>query len=730
MNAVSKAQYPAVKYSQTQLGGVAVGNSALGTGAFQPGGLDLVTPTLRLQPGVLRDVINFECAQNGGYRRIDGYERFDGQFPPSSAAFTVVQLSGGASSTNFTADFNSDFQVAAFSTTTPVLGSGVIQDVTGATGVIVAFAIDPEPYLVLTRVTGTFDERSAVRTSPGGVFIGQAVPLTVALSLKQAAIYKALAADIYRALIHEVPGSGPVRGVVGMVFDGVDQVFAFRDDAGATSVGLWKATAAGWTQVPFGSLISFTAGSGGAPPPEGAILTQGGVTATIQRVMWQSGAWAGSAVGDFVVTDASGAFLTGTATVSGGFSFTLSGPQAPISLLPGGRFEFAKANFAGQAATRRIYGVDGVNPAWEFDGTTFAPIRTGAAIDNPAHVAYHKNYLFLGLGSSILHCAAGLPFQWSSLDGGGEIATGDVVNGMITLPGDQTTAALAVLLRGSFSVLYGTNPTDFNFIGFSTGVGAQKYSVQNMFDLFILDDLGVIALKTSLNFGNFEPATLTKNILPFIQRQRGHLLASSVNREKSQYRLYFSDGYVLYVSILNQEYLGATLIRYSHAMFCTDTTNQTSQIEATYAGGTDGYVYHLDIGTSLDGDPIEAFFSTTWDVARSPRILKRYRATSIEFQGDGYAEVRFGYQLGYGSDQIAQPPDVNTVLNLTSIAAWDTFTWDIFVWDGASLLPTDLDMTGTAENVRFQISSGTTWIEPYTVNSIIYHYSMRRGMRV
>jgi hypothetical protein len=111
-------------------------------------------------------------------------------------------------------------------------------------------------------------------------------------------------------------------------------------------------------------------------------------------------------------------------------------------------------------------------------------------------------------------------------------------------------------------------------------------------------------------------------------------------------------------------------------------------------------------------------------------VLKRYRALSIEFQGAGYAETRFGYQLGYGSSQIAQLPDIDAILRLTGISVWDTFIWDNFIWDGADLLPTDLDLTGTAENIRFQVSSGTNYIEPYTVNSFIYHYSMRRGLRV
>jgi hypothetical protein len=108
---------------------------------------------------------------------------------------------------------------------------------------------------------------------------------------------------------------------------------------------------AGWVQVPFYNTVSFTngggpqtlaPGSGGQTivagqievvdgtltvenaagitvqgeldvsddqplPMDGDTLTQGAVTATIQRVMWQSGSWTGgTAAGQFVVTNPSG----------------------------------------------------------------------------------------------------------------------------------------------------------------------------------------------------------------------------------------------------------------------------------------------------------------------------------------------------------------------------------------------------------------------------------------
>lgn len=722
MNAVAKQQWPKVQYTQTSLGG---GTNAQGV-SF-PGGLDLTTPSLRLQPGALRDVLNFECAQFGGYARVEGYERIDGHAAPSAATYTIVQIGGPA---DFTSDFTSDFTIAPTTfTNVPSVGQVVTQAVTGATGTIIGVVVSPVAYIAVTAVTGIFDNANLLST-PGPIAVGSAVAQTVSLTAKTKAIYAAAAADVYRALIGKVPGSGSILGVVAMAFAGVDQLYAFRANAGATAALLYKASPAGWVLVPYYNLVAFT-GGGTAVPLDGDTLTQGGVTATIKRVMWQAGAWAGSAVGQFVVTaPAGGNFAAGAATTTSGATVTLAGVQTAITMAAGGRFEFEKANFSGQLITRRIYGCDGVNPCFEFDGETLAPIRTGLTLDRPSHIRFHKNFLFIAQDASLLYCAAGNPFKWSAVDGAGEIATGDTITGMITLPGSQTTATLGVYLHTNTAFLYGTDPTTFNFVAFNTGIGAVPYSLQNLFDTYFLDDLGVITLKTTLNYGNFLPTTLTKNILPFIARERGNLTASAISREKSQYRLFFGDGYALYATILNQQYLGSGLVLFPDVITCVDSTKLTTDDEASYAGSASGYVYQLDVGTSFDGAAIPAYFVTAWDAVRSPRILKRFRAASIEVQGDSYAEIQYGWQLGYNSDQLAQLPSITLPLNVGSVPHWDSFVWDAFVFDGTGLTPTDIDETGTAENVRVTIGSGTNYIASYTVNSIVHHFSMRRGMRV
>jgi hypothetical protein len=648
----------------------------------------------------------------------------DGRPSPSAATYTIIQVVGvnDFGGPDFGGDFGGLLSV-------PTVGQVVTQNASGATGTIIAVVTGPVAYIVVTEVTGVFDTFNLLFT-PGPVNIGNAAAQTVSIDAKTRAIYTAAAADVYRALILAVPGSGSILGVVAMAFLGVDHLYAFRANPGNTAVLLYKASPAGWVLVPYYNLVAFTAG-GTAVPLDGDVLTQGGVTATIKRVMWQSGAWAGSAVGQFVVTNpAGGNFTAGAAHTTSGATLTLSGAQTPITMAAGGRFSFEKANFSGQLITRRIYGCDGVNPCFEFDGDTLAPISTGLSPDRPSHIRFHKNFLFVAQEASILFPAAGNPFKWSSVDGAGEIATGDTVTGMITLPGSQTTATLGVFLRTNTAFLYGTDPTTFNFVTFNTGIGAVPYSIQNLFDTFFLDDLGVVTLKTTLNWGNFLPTTLTKNILPFIARERGNLAASSVNRAKSQYRLFFNDGYALYCTILNQQYLGSGLVFYPATITCVDTNKLVTDAEVTYAGGADGNVYQLDVGTSFDGAVIGAFFVTAWDPVKSPRILKRFRAASIEVQGDSYAEIQYGYQIGYNSDQLAQLPAVLLPINLGDVPHWDSFVWDEFVWDGSGLTPTDIDETGTAENIRVTITSGTNFIEAYTVNSIIHHYSMRRGMRV
>ena len=665
------------------------------------GGLDQITPTLSLPSGFVKDSVNFECAVTGGYGRIAGYERLDGRSKPSNATYQIIQV------TSFV--------------NTPTTGQTLTGDTSGATGVIIALGSN---YIAVTKVTGVFSATEVVKV--GLTTIGTCEMPSVSISSLLDAQYTNLAADVYRNDIQPVPGSGPIRDV----FTYNDEHYALRDNVGGTAVDLYKATPTGWSQITFFNEVVFSAGNV-AEPADGETLTQGGVTATVKRCMTSSGAWTGSAQGRLVVTNPSGGnFAAGAATLSGGGTVTLAGAQTAITLTPGGKFVFDFGNFYGSASTIRMYGADGVNNGIEFDGTTLCKIRTGSTDDRPKYVSVHKNHLFWAIRSSLVHSAPGLPYNYDATVFAGEIAVGDTITGLLVQPGAQTTAALAVLCRNLIALLYGTGSNDWNLATYNQGVGALDYTAQNMSQSFFLDDCGVMSLATSLNYGNFEHSSLTNNIKTLIVDKRSKVACSVVNREKSQYRLFFNDGYGLYITIVNGQLMGSMPVYTADTFYSAYEGELSNGNEVALLGSEDsGYVYESDVGSSFDGGAIDAFFNLNWNFANSPRIRKRFRRASLEMQGSHFADIGFGYQISYGTDYVEQPGIKTYESSFSGTPRWDNFTWDNFIWDGRTLTPTECEMVGTGENVQFVLTCSTDYIMPFVINSVIYHYSPRRAMR-
>lgn len=698
-------------------------------------GLDQITPTLSLAGGVLKFALNFECGVTGGYTRVGGYERFDGQPSPAdnSNLFTVIEfdvdyLLDGDGEQILDGDGEPIWQSP---TAEPEVGDAIVSS-GGAAGVV-AYIID-DGRVAVCQVTGTFTAGHTVDYGHGGAALTSA-DLGPA-NAKQWAQIKNAVADIYRADITAVPGSGPVRGVVELN----DVVYAFRDNVGATAVDVYKSSTSGWTQVPLLFTVSFTGGSTAAPA-EGVTLTQGGVTATIRRVCHRTGTFAGgTAVGEMIISaPAGGNFAAGAATYSGG-SVTLSGAQTAVTLPAGGTYEFYIHNFAGQAYTTRIYGANGVGKGFEFDGTYLVPITTGAAVDTPTHVCAWNNFLVFAMGSSLMGSVPGQPYNWQGTSGAWEIATGDTVTGIIPMPGGETTPTLGVTSRDNTSILYGSSTSDFKLVQFNTGAGAVPYSLQNMAQTLMFDDRGAVALRATLDYGNFTSSTLTNRILPFVKQKIGKLVASTLCRNKSQYRVFFNDGYGLYISMPNGKLSGCMPVYFPMIVHCAfEGKRQGSDV--MYVGATDGFVYQLDKGTSCDGEAMDYLIQLTYASQKSPRVHKRYRKAAVEVYADAasYAEFYFNHILGYASQEYSQSSefnynkffmsDVRGYQKFLQDARWDTLTWDQFFYDISGLAPVECQMDGTAENVAMIFYGSSDYVGEFTINSILLHYSLRRMMR-
>jgi hypothetical protein len=71
-------------------------NQKVDTDSFAlDGGLNLVDPPLHMPDGMLLAATNYELLPRGGYRRIDGFERSDGQARPSDASYWILYFDTG-----------------------------------------------------------------------------------------------------------------------------------------------------------------------------------------------------------------------------------------------------------------------------------------------------------------------------------------------------------------------------------------------------------------------------------------------------------------------------------------------------------------------------------------------------------------------------------------------------------------------------------------------------------
>lgn len=244
----------------------------------------------------------------------------------------------------------------------------------------------------------------------------------------------------------------------------------------------------------------------------------------------------------------------------------------------------------------------------------------------------------------------------------------------------------------------------------------------------MLDDRGLTSLQTTANYGNFADSTFSQRIQKWLAGQRTKVADSCVCRDKNQYRLFFTDGYGVYVTMDGKKVRGIMPVLFPDIVRSMWTAEKNDGTEVMFFGASDGFVYQMERGTSFDGDAIDHFLYLVFNPSRSPRIKKHYRALELEIQGETYAAFSVGHQLGYGSEITVQrePQEISQGF---SVSMWDVFTWDNFMWDGNSLAPARMKLGGRAVNISLMFTGSSDYIDSFTVSGALLDYSMGRGRR-
>lgn len=748
------------------------------------GGLDLMTPAITIDPGKCFDAQNYEPQITGGYRRIDGYERFDGHQSPSSGQYALIIIAQ----------------------TGPI---SIGATLTGQTSGASCRVLQLTPSFIVSRLSGIFLLGENL-LSPGVVGSITSLPqVGAAPASSDDANYTLLAANDLRLDISAVPGSGTIRGV--KLYK--NKVYAFRDNLLATAGLMYVATSTGWSPISFGSelqlttlvksgVVTITSAAPGvvtwsahgmvngqpvqlsstALLPTGlaanftyyviaattntfelsatlagtAITTTStgtgtisctasgnniyagntvtgvtsGATALVSAALLRTGSWTTNLVGNLVLTSIVGTFNASEILTIGGLMYASTSSTAiPIVRMPGGKMEFCNINFTGSATGQKMYGVDGINPAFEFDGANYVPLHTGSVPDAPSHVINFKEMLLLAISGNLIIGAIGNPYNYDAINGAGDIGVGDLITGFVPNGGTYITGStMSIFTERHLYTMYGSSTANFNLITSIWDMGFAPFTMQAVSnDTYGWTSRGIQALITTLTFGDFSYNSISHEIQSLVNAKQGMAIASNSLHAKDQYRVYFSDGTALAFGLTGGKPNGIMPLNYVIPVSCICTDNLLNGgIEVTYFGSTNGFVYQDSIGTSQDGASIEAWIRLAFNDTKSPRIRKRYRRAVFEGVVSSYTLLNISYDIGYGSPDVqTSAPSADVQINGGG-GYWDQFTWSEFTWDSQVVATPQISLEGTEKNISFLIYSNYAQCQSHTMQGVTVCYSPRR----
>ena len=706
------------------------------------GGLDVATAALSIAPGKLITCVNFEPWFSGGYRRIDGYERFDGRPRPHQQIFY-------------------GFDVVSIGSM--MVGDTLTGDSSGATGLVIGISGNS---VAVTKTTGTFTTDETLNTSAytiDGVIVARLAPDQ---DTEDAFILATW--DEYRDDIAVVPGSGVARGVWRKRAD----TYAVRDNVGATAGVLHIASASGWTTsgLTLTDSLKFDAGGGGAAadlPVVGDTITglSSGATGVVHRITnWAGGAATNDATGYFNLTSVSGTFTDNEALQVGGTTRAdANGTNVTFELSTGGVYRFHNHNFFASAGTFRTYAVNGVDDAFEIDEdncvssiliptvadlTGYDPDTDGAppdAADKPFLLEEHNNHLFLAFpGGRVVQSVQGFPANFSGFLNAAEFGLGDEVTGLSSVVG----SVLVMTTERETHGLFGKNILDWEKKLIGENTGGRLYTSRKLDTVYALDDLGITSIARTDQFGDFIGSTVSQLIQPIINALRDLVTDATIVRSANQYRLYFSDKSAL---IMYKPQIGADtragsstsdrpqfgLASYPIEITNIYNTEDETGTERTFFVSDDvpGMVFEDRVGTNFDGDEIASYVRTAFSHLGTPSLRKKFRRADLELTSAKPLDLKITSDLSYGSAQVSSGVTDITVADVQEIGIfagggfWDTDNWDEFFWDGQNISTARAHLRGTGENVSLLMYNSSAVVAPFILQGITLHYDKRRLQR-
>jgi hypothetical protein len=626
-------------------------------------------------PGSARILRNFEPSIEGGYRRIEGYDKYDSNLIPPYGA--------------------------------PVVHGG---SQTGTTLVIGNIHTTPEDgdTLTISGVTGTYTIASAGVTFDG---TNNRATLTLTTSL-----------DSSPANAASVTFTSTTSNYLALgVASWEDQAIVAKND------DVFSTTGSGYTHinVPNYGTVLVDGGS-----QTGTSLIVDGLTSAPQAgdVFKIAGV-------DLVYTVTADATVTsGSATLTIDPALDSSpADDAALTFLSTSRegavkTRFAKYNLTG---TEKVAIVDGTNAPALYDGSTFTVLNSAPTdVIGATHVVEFKKALFFGKGTTLTFTSPYADDSFSVANGSGTIDVGGVITGLFVF-----RQQLIIFTERHIQQLLGNTVADFNLQPITEDIGCiEGDTIQEIGgDIIFLGPDGLRLLSATERIGDFGLAAISKpiqkNMTNFIAANTSY--TSTIIREKSQYRLL---GYnnnikqenaqgIIATQFAEQGGSGTGFAETRGIRAYVADSNYNATTEVVFFANDDGYLYQMESGNSFDGSNIQTTFATPHLPIQDPRVRKTFYKLFLYTDPQGSVNFDVSLKLDFDGQDVIQPATINFANTTGVVGFYGTGTYGTISYGSKLQKLFEGQIIGSGFAVSFQFSSDNS-DPPFSLDALTVEYGI------
>ena len=637
----------------------------------------LVSNLSRLQqgiqkPGSARVLQNFEPSIKGGYRRINGYIKFDSA-PVPAYGDVRVQASGQTGTSLDVANMHE----------TPVVG---------------------DTFTVI-GVTGTYTIAALTYSSTN-----KSATLTITPSLDSSP------ADL--AAVTFVTASSRIEGTY-FCPAGV-KVFSLRGGA------LWSSAGSGWSFIntpDYGAVLV----NGGSQT--GTSLVVDGVTSdTYVPQAGDTFTIAGVEQVYTVTADATVASGASTLTVAPALATSPADNAVitflAISLSGGTKARFHLFNFNG---TFKNVMVDNTNNPIVFTATTCVSLQGSSDVTGASFVEEFKDHLFFSKGDLITHTAPFDEEDFAPGNGAGSYRLPDNCSGLITF-----REQLINFSQSDIRKLLGTSVSDFTLTSIANDTGCvEGDSVQEVGgDIIYLAPDGIRFLGATERIGDFNLSLASRQIQGEVEEfiSAGSSYPAVTVRGKNQYRIFkytpgsqqsVAEGFIG-AQFLDQNALSINWGRTKGINAYRAYSAYTNDEEYVVFSNDEEYVYRMESGPTFDGEDIPALFYTPFMAVNDPTLRKTAYKLDTYFDPEGSVEGTLTLKYDFNKPGKIQPTSV-PISGGGSFARYGTAIYGTSTYGGNPDTSLESRVVGSffTASLQYEFEGGP----PFILDTAILEYS-------